>query len=648
MINLSTAQAAIVQAPIKGAMQVLASAGTGKTRVLTERVRFILEQTKKDGVIALTFTNKAAEEMASRLEDVPDVQERCWITTIHSVAQRILEQYGNTIGLPSELHIYERDQDRKAVFLQSLREEGMDIDAFLNISDENTKKDRERTISAYMANFSTVKRDLLTEEEIRNKYEGSHKRFLEIYQAYQEVLLRSGGIDFDNILVYAHRILMEQPWCGQIYRAKYKHVCVDEAQDLNKAQYEFIKVLCADQIHSVLMVGDPNQMIYGFNGSSYEFICTQFVNDFSPSKYELKENYRSSRSVVSLANKLKPNSQTVSDYALEGKSEIAALSNEQEEAIWIADKINTLLSNKNDSEIEGEISLDKMVVIASNRYVFQMLEKVLLEKQIPFSLKKDERMVEPSSVFGRVLDLGIRLRLNSRDWVNGKKLCGALQISAPQSWGDDDVLSKFSQSIGDVDAPFKTILSDLLTEIHKLDLDKPNILKLCAYFSEVLQNSAEQSSDNSAIGEFERSLLELGDFRRYWTNFKRKGLGETLVVFRNAMALGQLAKEFKATGLTLSTVHTMKGLEKDIVFLMGMCEGTFPDYRSKSKREIDEERNKAFVAVTRSRRWIFITYPKVKLMPWGSTKIQSPSRFLNEMRLPVPAATFVQSASYAA
>lgn len=634
MINLSSAQAAVVKAPIGEAMQVLASAGTGKTRVLTERVRFILEQTKKDGVIALTFTNKAAEEMVSRLEDVPDVQERCWIATLHSVAQRILEQYGNTIGLPSELHIYERDQDRKAVFLQSLREDGVDIDTFLNVSDENTRKGRERTISQYMAQFSIVKRELLTEEEIRKKYESPDERFFEIYQAYQESLLESGGIDFDDILVYAHRILMEQPWCGQVYRAKYRHICVDEAQDLNKAQYEFVKALCADQIRSILMVGDPNQMIYGFNGSGHEFLCEHFVKDFSPSKYELKENYRSSRSVVRLANKLKPNSQVVSDYALEGKSEIAVLPDEQGEAIWIADLINSLLSAKTDKEIEGEISLDKMVVIASNRYVFQTLEKVLQERQIPFSLKKDERMVEPSSIFGRTLDLGIRLRLNPKDWVDGKKLCSVLQIPAPQSWGDDDVLSKFSKSIGGIDAPFKAILSSLLAEVQTLDLDKPNIPKLLTDFFKILQDSAKQISNDNISGEFERSLLELEDFRRYWTNFKRKGLGETLAAFRNAMALGQLSEEFKATGLTLSTVHTMKGLEKDIVSLMGMCEGTFPDYRSKSNREIDEERNKAFVAVTRSRRWIFITYPQVKMMPWGSSKAQSPSRFITEMTAP--------------
>ena len=117
MIQLSPEQSTIVNAPIGQPMQVEASAGSGKTRVLTERVRYIIENTRKDGVIALTFTNKAAEEILNRLEDIDNVNERCWIATIHAVAQRILDQYGHTIGLPSELHIYERDEDRKTIFI---------------------------------------------------------------------------------------------------------------------------------------------------------------------------------------------------------------------------------------------------------------------------------------------------------------------------------------------------------------------------------------------------------------------------------------------------------------------------------------------------------------------------------------------------
>jgi len=161
MSNLSSAQQRIVSAKIGLPLQVLASAGSGKTRVLTERVRHILSSTKKDGVIAVTFTNKAADEMRARLDDVYDVDERAWITTIHSFAQRIVEQYGNLIGLPGGLHIYERDQDRKTIFLQSLRSNDTDVDTFLNVDNDKEPRDRERVIQGYLDKISALKRDLL-------------------------------------------------------------------------------------------------------------------------------------------------------------------------------------------------------------------------------------------------------------------------------------------------------------------------------------------------------------------------------------------------------------------------------------------------------------------------------------------------------
>lgn len=630
MINLSTAQSSVVLAPIGQSMQVLASAGSGKTRVLTERVRYLIENTNKDGVIALTFTNKAAEEMLARLDDLEAVKERCWIATIHAVAQRILNQYGQAIGLPSDLHIYERDLDRKSVFLQSLRENSVDVDVFLNISDENPIKDRERIIQNYMEQFSIVKRELLNEEEVKIKYT-SDENFWKIFQAYQEALLGSGGIDFDDILVYAYRILLEQPWCGQIYRAKYKHVCVDEAQDLNRAQYEFIKALCGDKVKSVMMVGDPHQMIYGFNGSSYEYLCQQFVKDFAPTKFELKENYRSSKAVINLANKLKPSSQVESVFACDGKSQIEELQDENAEALWICNKIDELLQAKSDPEIESEISLNNMVVIARNRFVFQTLENHLKEKQTPYALKMGERLVEPSSIFGRVLDLAIRIRLNPKDWVDGKKLCAVLKIGIPEAWGGGNLLQKFACEALNSDIPFPIIQANLLNAVQNLDLDQPNILKLCADFTTSIEALGSDPSWETD-GELERSLQELQDFKKCWITLNRKGLGKSLSSFRNAMALGQLTEDYNPSGLTLSTVHTMKGLEKDIVFLMGMCDGVFPDYRASTQKEIEEERNNAFVAVTRSRRWIYITYPKLRKMPWGATKTQSQSRFIRQMQ----------------
>ncbi len=288
MIRLSSDQRQIVEAPLCGALQVLASAGAGKTRVLTERVRFILENTKREGVIALTFTNKAAEEMRTRLLDCDEAAERAWVATVHSVAERILRRYGHTIGLPDDLHIYERDKDRMEVFIQSLRDNWIDMDEYLSLDDEG-EKDRERVLRDYMNAFSVIKRELLDERDVQVRF-ADKSGLWDMFQDYQYALLDSGGIDYDDILVYSHRLLLNQDWIADIYRAKYKHVCVDEAQDLNLLQYEFIKILCGDSITSVMMVGDPDQMIYGFNGSSSDYLLKHFIQDFSAETYELKES----------------------------------------------------------------------------------------------------------------------------------------------------------------------------------------------------------------------------------------------------------------------------------------------------------------------------------------------------------------------
>lgn len=628
-MNLSNAQRQIVKAPLDTAIQVLASAGSGKTRVLTERVRHILGGTKKEGVIALTFTNKAADEMRARLADAEQAEDRAWIATIHSVAQRILEKYGHTVGLPSELHIYDRDKDRMEVFMQSLREDGIDIDDYLNISDSKELKNREKNLQSYMDIFSKIKRELLTEPEVSALYPNNN--IWKIYKDYQAALLNSGGIDYDDILVCAHKILLDHDWIAKIYRSQYKHVCVDEAQDLNKAQYEFIKVLCGDVIKSVMMVGDPNQMIYGFNGSSKDYLCTHFVEDFTPQKFELKENYRSTKAVIRAANKLRPGSQTEMDYALEGGIEISEFDSEEDEAAAIVATIKYLLDLKVHDEIEGEISLGNMVVIGRNRFVFSKLEKCLQDNSIPYSLRKGERQLEPSTRFGKVLDYAIRVKLNSKDWVDGKKLCQALGISEPGNW-TANVLQDLAEKVSSSDDDSE-IFQKLLSAIDNLDVNNPKIPKLVKDFNALLASLVENhnGASDERTEDVKLSLEELDEFNRTWTRFKRKGLGDSLVAFRNALALGQLSDNAFDDGLTLSTVHTMKGLEKDIVFLIGMCEGVFPDYRANTAKELDEERNNAFVAVTRAKRWLYVSYPRQRMMPWGDRKFQRKSRFVTEI-----------------
>lgn len=630
MIKLSPAQAQIVNSPISQSIQVLASAGTGKTRVLTERVRYIIENTKKDGVIALTFTNKAAEEMRARLTDCEQAEGRTWIATIHSVAQHILEKYGHTIGLPSELNIYDRDKDRMEVFIQSLREDGVDIDEYLNIADNRELKNREKNLQSYMDIFSKIKRELLTESDVAALYPKTD--IWNIFEDYQASLINSGGIDFDDILLYAHRILLTHEWIADIYRSQYKHLCVDEAQDLNRVQYEFIKALCGEEIQSVLMVGDPNQMIYGFNGSSKDYLCTHFVGDFSPRLFELKENYRSTKAVIKAANKIKPDSQTETEYALEGKFVFTEKDTEEDEALFVVNSIQSLLNMKVNDEIEDEISLDKMVVIARNRFVFNKLEASLKENNVPCFLRRGERQIEPSTMFGKVLDYALRLKVNPKDWVDGKKLCHLLDVKEPDVW-DSNLLTELINSVSARSDDQSLMIAKLLLTIHQMDNENPPIPKFVKEFREYLTSQAQAAKNIPCekTEDIKLSLEELAEFSDAWTRFKQKGLGDSLATFRNALALGQLSEDGQNNGLALSTVHTMKGLEKDIVFLIGMCEGVFPDYRAITDKEIDEERNNAYVAVTRARRWLYVSYPKQRRMPWGDLRFQRKSRFIEEM-----------------
>jgi len=273
-----------------------------------------------------------------------------------------------------------------------------------------------------------------------------------------------------------------------------------------------------------------------------------------------------------------------------------------------------------------------MVVIGRNRFVFTKLQEVLSVNNIPYALRKGERQGESISFFGKVLDYAIRVKLNPKDWVNGKKLCVLLSTEVPEQWGDFKQLNIWSKAVQRNNIVFPELQSKLLSSIYNLDEEDPNIPKFTQTFKQELMILADSCTDENLKLEIEMSIKELNDFNSSWILFRKKGLGDSLQGFRNAMALGKLSHDSNTNGLTLSTVHTMKGLEKDIVFLMGMCEGVFPDYRANTHKKLDEERNNAFVAVTRARRWLYISYPKQRLMPWGDIKFQKQSRFILEMK----------------
>ena len=355
-INLSKKQEQIVLVE-DGPLYVKASAGSGKTRVLTERIRLLLGKTKRK-ILALTFTNKAAEEMKERLSEVSDMKERLFVGTFHGFCQFVLENHGNLIGLSKMPHIFEDEADRIKLIEQAIQQ----TPSYGNDYKTQNKKEQ-RDFCYRVSNFiSQVKRDLIPEEELLEK--SGDGNVVLLYKTYQDILNSQNAIDFDDLLLLTYNLLIENTEISSLYRRTYQYICIDEAQDLNNAQYQVLIALTNGEHKNIMMVGDPNQSIFAFNGSSPEFMDKKFVEDFSPKIIELKENYRSSRYLLKAAGRIIPDSNDIVNTVIKGIFEIYTADDEKSEAEWICDKIDSLIKLKKHADIEGSITYEKIAVLA--------------------------------------------------------------------------------------------------------------------------------------------------------------------------------------------------------------------------------------------------------------------------------------------
>jgi DNA helicase-2/ATP-dependent DNA helicase PcrA len=629
-VTLSPAQKAIVDAT-EGAHLVLASAGSGRTRVLTERIRYLLEnRTAHYKVLGLTFTNKAAEEMKGRLADIIDLAESAYIGTIHSFCQMIIESHGQAIGYQRPPVIMERESDRLSLLEDVLRNNPVLLQHFQTIPEERQKR---RYLYDLLSFISSRKRTMPGAENPEEEDRFGDEAEM-VFREFNERLAGQGTIDFDDILLLAYRILTERPQVGRLYSRTYKYICVDEAQDLNEAQYALIHVLAADN-GNVLMVGDPNQAIYGFNGSDRRFMLESFPRDFNVEKHEMRENYRSTKAVIRAANTLFPDSMDAARAPLEGICEAWALENEQAEAIWIAYKIKGLLGERNHPEIDGDITLHRMAVLARNRYVFQPLEKILQDRGLPFYLKRAGSSWEMESDIGRLFDLGLRILVNPLDRLHRGQIGQILGIFTRK--GDpDDGLGQLRRMNRQIPQERQTDFAILL---EAWSLVNEDVNRFSQALSKIRNHAVEaaEKADDGARAEYALVVQDMAYLHDCWQKYAHDHPmdSRSLAHFRNRMAIGLASPLEKQNGLALATVHAAKGLEFDIVFLMGMVEGTFPDYRAIRQRgkALEEEKNEAFVAMTRAKRFLFITWPKAKFMPWDqATRTgQRMSRYLKSL-----------------
>lgn len=583
-------------------MLVTAGPGSGKTRVLTSRINNILD-TRKGKILALTFSNKAAEEIKQRVTDnqLQEEVNRVKIETIHSFCLDIVTNKGSLIGLPSNLSILDDPKDKMELLKRSFND-------FEKIYDE-------KLLSRLLKKIQYYKKRFISPDMIEDDIELSS-----IYQTFNNLLLKNSLIDFDDILFYAYKILVERPRVASNYTRLYKYIMIDEAQDLNDTQYKIIRALTIN-FKNIMMVGDSDQSIYGFNGSDSKIMTEKFVEDYNPELFYLNENFRSTSKIIEAAKKIQPKTNSSSVYPLKGVFKIQEFKDEDEEATWIINRIKQLMEQGSEWK-EEPVKSEDIAIIGRNKYLFKNLEEKLSINEMDYGFANVTNNLESETVEMKIFEAGIKVLLNPNDDLSYERICSYLGREEKRTDYLEDILTNKRNCNSEVHESIFLSIIESWNSLRGTD-DFHKSIKII-----------EQSIDESIEEEF---LFLIKNDIELWKNRWRKYCSVTvsgersLSYFRNQVSLGKMNTD-NSSGISLMTVHMSKGLEFDFVFIIGLNQGTFPDYRVRTESQKKEELNNMFVAITRAKRECYLTYPQVKLMPWGSMKNQEPSEYIKILK----------------
>ncbi|BEV10330.1 UvrD-helicase domain-containing protein [Asticcacaulis sp. DW145] len=613
-IFLSETQQRVV-AHDEGALLVIAGPGSGKTRVLTERVRALLQKPRERfKVLALTFSNKAAAEMAERLNGLGEQKFRADVNTVHGFCLDLLADRGRSLGITAQPQIFENYQDRRQVLQQVISEDPWLRTQLLSAGDLKSQNLR---VDEWLKVISSIKSHPITASKNIDEFAAY------LIQSYDAGLRASGGYDFDDLLVLSYKLLSENPSISDLYRRIYKYICIDEAQDLNEAQYAVITALCGADYKNVMMVGDPKQCIYGFNTSSPKYMEI-FANDFQATRITLNENFRSSALIVRAAQSLLPEYEVEGTLPVQGAVRTASPQTEADEANVVVEEL-LRLTRDGHPDIEGDVELGNCVVLARNRYCLTEVEKALANKGVKFSRRLSAAHEFESDLVKQFL-LGLRLVVNPVDRFHLSDLCNYWEVSMPDSLpltGPTDVAKSLLTLSRSSRSPEHTVVAQAL----EIVLGGNGSLRFGPALDSLLRHADSMEEELRSFVYHDAEIL-----MSEWDQFLRKKVGNgSPASFLSNMALGT-TQPFDRDSLSLMTVHASKGLEFDVVFLIGLAEGVFPDYRALNRPSaLQEEDRNAFVAVTRSKRLLYGTYPKVRKMPWGDLRASEPSRYFKKI-----------------
>ncbi|MDF7665163.1 UvrD-helicase domain-containing protein [Bifidobacterium sp. ESL0745] len=650
------------------ALLIGAGAGSGKTRVLTRRVAWILSHfgAYPSQILAITFTNKAAAEMRERLETlIGPVAQRMWISTFHSACVRILRRDGKAIGLNSGFSIYDTADSQRLIKL---------IGTSLNI-------DLKRyTPRAILGQISDYKNKLVGWQELLKtyapdytpgqqgyqigRYDNTEALYAVVYAEYQHRLAAANAVDFDDLIVRTVELLHDHPEVTDYYHHKFRYILVDEYQDTNHAQYELVRELSGVDDKKavpapnqptagregpawVTVVGDSDQSIYAFRGADISNI-QDFEKDFPGAlTIMLEQNYRSTQTILDAANAViskntgrKPKKLWTSL----GKGEPIvgyAADNAQQEGAWIANEIANLKSEN------GYRYADMAIMYRANAQS-RALEEALINAGIPYQLVGGTKFYERREVKDAIAYL--QAITNPADSVNMRRIMntpkrglGARAEALVADYADTHNVPfwggiEHMDEIPDLPTRTRTKLAefrDLMRGLMQFAADHDS--KPSEIVAEVLsQSKLLEELQRSTDPQDESRVENLSQLQSVAAEFEQKTPDATLAGFLETTALvadsDQLPSEGEDTGkVTLMTLHTAKGLEYPVVFLTGMEQGTFPHSRSlEDEQELSEERRLAYVGITRAKQRLYVTRAAVRSQ-WGQTADMLPSQFLDEI-----------------
>ena len=599
---------------IDGPCLVLAGAGSGKTRVLTTRVAYLIDQgIPSYNILAITFTNKAAREMKERVEElVPNCFS--FLGTFHSLGVRILKENYELVNLNRNFTILDSD----------------DVLSIIKKIEKDLRIDPKYCAPSYVrSRISFVKNENLSINEASLYFNTDvEKLALKVYEKYNEVLEKNNSVDFDDLLRLPVKILKENSEILEKYQEKYKYILVDEYQDTNEVQYQFIKLL-AKKYQNIFVVGDANQSIYGFRNANFKNILN-FEKDYKNCKViTLEENYRSTDNILKIANCVIRNNKERKDLELHGvlgegiKTKYIRANDGKEEVNLVTNEIKKLL-------LDGYKYSDIGILYRTNGQA-RITEEVLLKNNIPYKVIGSYYFYQRKEI--KDLLCYLKLINNTSDDVSLKKVInvpkrgiGEVTVNNLENTANIENISMFDAIKSGKELAFKNLILELIEESKNLSLTE-----LIDLILDKTLIKEELSCDKSLENELRLDNLE--EFKSITASFEERTGSVNLDDFLDEISLVADVEEHRnnTDSVTLMTVHSAKGLEFECVFLIGMEEGIFPHQNSLyDASEIEEERRLCYVGITRAKKRLYLTNAKRRIL-YGREELNPVSRFIEEI-----------------